>query len=165
MSLGKLTLRRVEPGDHDALWDILRPAFRAGDTYTIDPDISRADALAYWTGASHGAWLALDNGQPLGSYFLKTNQQGGGAHVCNCGFVTAPDAGGKGVARTMLDHALTTARTAGFAAMQFNFVVATNTRAVALWHRAGFETVGRLPGAFRHPELGIVDALVMYRPL
>lgn len=160
-----LTLHRVTGSDHDALWTMLRPVFRAGDTYAIDPAISRDDALAYWCGADHGTWLAEENGAPLGSYYLKTNQPGGGAHVCNCGFVTAPAARGKGVARIMLDHALDMARAAGFAAMQFNFVVATNSRAIDIWCRAGFDTVGRLPGAFRHPEQGLVDALVMYRRL
>ena len=160
-----LTLHPATGADHDALWDMLRPVFRAGDTYAVDPDISRTDALAYWCGADHGTWISGEDGTPLGSYYLRTNQPGGGAHVCNCGFVTAPAARGKGVARAMLDHALDRARAAGFAAMQFNFVVATNTRAIDIWTRAGFETVGRLPGAFRHPDRGEVDALVMYRRL
>ena len=158
-------LRPATAADDDALWDMLRPVFRAGDTYTIDPDISRETALAYWTGADHGSWLTEIDGKVLGSYYLKTNQAGGGKHVCNCGFVTSPAARGKGIARSMLDHALDTARAAGFLAMQFNFVVASNTRAIDIWTRAGFDTVGRLPDAFRHPELGFVDAMVMYRQL
>ena len=158
-------LRPATRQDDDTLWDMLRPVFRAGDSYAIDPGISRAAALQYWTGADHGAWIAEGGGQALGSYYLKTNQGGGGAHVCNCGFVTTPAARGRGVARAMLDHALHAARSAGFLAMQFNFVVASNTRAIDIWARAGFETVGRLPEAFRHPELGLVDALVMHRRL
>ena len=162
---GGLVLRPATAGDADAVWAMLRPVFRAGDSYAIDPGIGRAAALAYWTGADHGTWLAERDGVPLGSYYLKTNQPGGGAHVCNCGFVTAPAARGQGIARAMLDHALAQARAAGFAAMQFNFVVATNTRAIDIWRRAGFDIVGRLPGAFRHPRQGFVDALVMYRQL
>lgn len=162
---GTTILRPAAAGDDDALWDMLRPVFRAGDTYTIDPGISRETALAYWTGADHGTWLAEIDGTVLGSYYLKTNQAGGGKHVCNCGFVTSPAARGKGIARAMLDHALETARAAGFLAMQFNFVVSSNTRAIDIWTRSGFDTVGRLPDAFRHPELGFVDALVMYRRL
>lgn len=162
---GALTLRPVTSGDENALWAMLRPVFRAGDTYAVDPGISRADALAYWTGADRGTWLAQADGQPLGSYYLKTNHPGGGAHVCNCGFVTAPAARGLGIARQMLDHALNRARNAGFLAMQFNFVVATNTRAIDIWTRAGFDTAYRLPAAFRHPQQGLVDALVMYRQL
>lgn len=158
-----VTLRPATPDDDDALWDLLRPVFCAGDTYTVDRDIGRAAALAYWKGADHGVWLAEADGRPLGSYYLKTNQRGGGAHVCNCGFVTGPAARGRGVARTMLDHALDSARAAGFRAMQFNFVVETNARAIDIWTRAGFQTVGRLPRAFQHPQQGLVDALVMYR--
>ena len=101
----------------------------------------------------------------MGSYYICPNQQGGGAHVCNCGFVTAPAAQGQGVARAMIVHALDTARAAGFRAMQFNCVVETNSRAVALWKTHGFDVVGRLPGAFHHPAQGYVDALVMYRQL
>ena len=93
------------------------------------------------------------------------NQKGGGAHVCNCGFATAPAARGKGVARAMLDHALTTARDMNFRAMQFNFVVATNIRAIKIWHDNGFAEVGRLPLAFHHPTKGYVDALVLFKTL
>ncbi len=144
---------------------MLMPVFRAGETYCVDPAISRADALDYWLGGSHSAFLASDADTPLGTYFLCPNQQGGGAHVCNCGFVSAPAAQGKGVARAMLSHALTTARTEGYLAMQFNFVVSSNTRAIAIWQDAGFDVVGRLPRAFRHPQLDLIDALVMYREL
>ncbi|MEL7026030.1 MAG: GNAT family N-acetyltransferase [Pseudomonadota bacterium] len=144
---------------------MLEPVFRAGDTYLVDPDISQEDALAYWLGASHGAYVAEAGGAALGTYYLKRNQGGGGSHVCNCGYVTAPEARGRGVARAMLEHSLVTAKAAGFRAMQYNCVVATNIRAVETWERAGFETVGRLPGAFHHPTDGYVDALVMWKDL
>lgn len=161
----EITLRPAVPADDAVLWDMLRPVFRAGDTYAVDPEIDRDTALTYWRAGTHSAWLAEGDGAAVGTYYICPNQQGGGAHVCNCGFVTTPQAAGRGVARTMLNHALDTARAAGFRAMQFNFVVETNTRAVALWTRAGFDTVGRLPGAFRHPTHGFVDALVMYKTL
>lgn len=144
---------------------MLEPVFRAGDTYTIDRDISRAAALAYWTGPERRVFVFEADGVVLGSYYLVRNQGGGGAHVCNCGFVTADAARGRGVARAMLAHALETATVAGFRAMQFNFVVESNVRAVDTWRRAGFDVVGRLPGAFEHPTQGYVDALVMYRSL
>ncbi|MCA8883031.1 MAG: GNAT family N-acetyltransferase, partial [Rhodobacteraceae bacterium] len=114
-----LPIRPATGADHDALWTMLEPAFRAGDTYTVDPDISRADALAFWTAPEKQVFLC-GVPKPLGSYYLKPNQAGGGAHVCNAGFVTHPDARGRGVASAMLAHALTTARAAGFRAMQFN---------------------------------------------
>ncbi len=141
---------------------MLQPVFRAGETYAIDPAISREEALAFWGDTAHSVFIAEDDA-PLGTYLLRPNKKGGGAHVCNAAFVTAEAARGKGVARAMLDHALTTAKEAGYAAMQFNFVVASNTRAIDLWTRAGFETVGRLPRAFRTPAGDEVDALVIHR--
>lgn len=163
--LTEITLRPATEADHPTLWTMLEPVFRAGDTYAIDPSISRAEALEFWCGGTHRAFLAEADSAVLGSYYICPNQGGGGAHVCNCGFVTARAAQGRGVARKMLAHALDMGRNMGFAAMQFNFVVETNTRAVALWQAHEFEIVGRLPGAFRHPQCGDVDALVMYRSL
>ncbi|MBS0123373.1 GNAT family N-acetyltransferase [Thetidibacter halocola] len=142
---------------------MLEPVFRAGDTYAIDPDISSDAALAYWFGPERRVFVAEEDGQVLGTYYIVRNQKGGGSHVCNCGYVTSAAAQGRGVARAMLAHSLEIAPGLGFAAMQYNFVVSTNRRAIETWQRAGFEIVGRLPGAFRHPEQGFVDALVMYR--
>lgn len=160
-----LTFRGYSSDDAAAVWAMLKPVFRAGDTYTIDRDISEADALAYWTGPGRDVQVVCDTDKVVGTYYLVRNQAGGGSHVCNCGFVTSEAARGKGVARAMLADALVRAKGKGFLAMQFNFVVSTNTRAVDTWHRAGFETVGRLPKAFDHPELGLVDALVMFKTL
>ncbi|TVP70335.1 MAG: N-acetyltransferase [Rhodobacteraceae bacterium] len=161
-----LKLRPAQIGaDDDALWAMLQPVFRAGDTYAMDPDIDRDAALAWWQGGAHRAHVAHRGAELLGSYYICPNQQGGGAHVCNCGFVTAPAAQGQGVARAMVSDALREARAQGYLAMQFNCVVSTNTRAVALWQTNGFEIVGRLPEAFRHPQAGFIDAFVMYRKL
>ena len=156
-----LTIRPATPADDDALWAMLKPVFRAGDTYAIDPDMSREDALAYWT--AERAYLAEESGTPLGTYYIRRNQPGGGAHVCNCGFVTGRGAEGKGVARAMLAHALTQAKRLGFEAMQFNFVLQRNARAVALWQSAGFEIIGRIPRAFRLPDGRFSDAFIMHR--
>lgn len=159
-------IRRFRAEDGPALTRLLLPVFRAGDTYTVDPEIGEAAALAYWTAPEKTVFVALDReGTLCGSYYIRPNQGGGGAHVCNCGFVTDPARRGRGIAGAMLTHALDTARSAGYRAMQFNFVVATNTGAIALWTKAGFATVGRLPGAFHHPDEGYVDALVMWKDL
>jgi len=160
-----ISIRPATPADDAAIWSILQPVFRAGDTYAIEADISRKAALGYWCGGNHTAFVAEIGNRTLGSYYICANQRGGGAHVCNCGFATAPAARGQGVAGGMLDHALDRARTMGFLAMQFNFVLASNEGALRLWHRAGFETVGRLPRAFLHPRAGYVDALVLYKTL
>ena len=159
-----MIIRPATAQDSDALWAMLGPVFRAGDSYTVDPKISRDDALAFWQAPEKTVFLA-EAETPLGTYYIKPNQGGGGAHVCNCGYITAPEARGRGVARAMMTHSFDAARSMGFAAMQYNFVVATNTRAIDIWHRAGFETVGRLPKAFRHPTDGLVDALVMWKDL
>jgi GNAT superfamily N-acetyltransferase len=160
-----LTIREATSEDADAVWTILRPAVEAGDTFCADPEGGREGALAYFWPPSARVWIAEEAGAALGCCYLRPNQTGNGAHVCNAGYCTTPAALGRGVARAMLQHSLDTARTEGYRAMQYNFVVETNRRAVETWTRAGFDVVGRLPGAFRHPEKGYVDALVMYKSL
>jgi GNAT superfamily N-acetyltransferase len=160
-----LTIRRAVADDTSEIWSILEPVFHAGETYMIARDISKDNAIRYWCGPSHETFVAEEEGRIVGTYFLRANQGGGGAHVANCGYITAPAAQGRGVARGMLSHSLARARERGFRGMQFNCVVSTNTRAVQTWQDNGFAIVGRLPEAFQHPTLGYVDALVMYREL
>jgi ribosomal protein S18 acetylase RimI-like enzyme len=152
-------------GDSDAIWKILEPVIRGGDTYTLPTDMKREEALAYWNAPGHEVFVAEENGEILGTYYLRANQKGGGVHVANCGYMTAPWAGGRGVAQAMCGHSLDVAKERGFRAMQFNFVVSTNERAVRLWQSFDFEIMGRLPKAFLHPTLGYVDAYIMYREL
>ena len=149
--------------DADAIWDILEPTIRAGETYTLPLDMGREDALSYWLSPEHEVFVVEESESVLGTYFLRVNQRGGGSHVCNCGYVTAPNATGRGIARAMCAHSLDRARERGFLAMQFNFVISSNERAVRLWESCGFHIVGRLPHAFRHPTRGLVDSLVMHR--
>ncbi|HKO05227.1 MAG TPA: GNAT family N-acetyltransferase [Candidatus Acidoferrales bacterium] len=160
-----IKVRAATASDAEAIWSILEPTIRAGETYTLSREMTREAALAWWFAPGHEVFVAEDNGAVVGTYFLRANQQGGGAHVANCGYITAPFASGRGVARAMCAHSLDRARECGFRAMQFNFVVSTNERAVRLWKSFGFEIVGRLPGAFQHPTAGFVDAFVMYRSL
>ena len=160
-----MLMRSARRHDDEAIWQILEPMLRAGESYTLPRDMSREDALAYWFSPGHEVFVAEEDGSTLGTYFLCANQRGGGAHVANCGYVTAKQAMGRGVARAMCLHSLEVARQRGFRAMQFNFVVSTNERAVRLWEALGFAVVGRLPGAFLHPAHGYVDGLVMYRAL
>jgi len=127
--------------------------------------MSEADALSYWMGSDRQTFVAVADGRIAGTYYLRANRAGGGDHVANCGYITDTAVAGKGVARRMAEHSIELARSQGFRAMQFNFVVSTNERAVRLWQSLGFEIVGRLPLAFRHPSLGYVDALVMFQAL
>jgi len=127
--------------------------------------LSENDALAYWLGPDRETFVAEDAGGIVGTYYIRANQGGGGSHVSNCGYTTHVSATGRGVARRMCEHSIDQARSCGFKAMQFNFVVSTNGRAIRLWQSLGFEVVGRLPLAFRHPSQGYVDALIMFRTL
>jgi ribosomal protein S18 acetylase RimI-like enzyme len=165
VSDSEVTIRPAEPGDRNVIWSILEPTIREGETYTLPRDLSREQALGYWFARDHEVFAACLDGRVAGTYYLQANQQGGGAHVANCGYMTARWASGRGVARAMCAHSLETARARDFRAMQFNFVVSANHRAVRIWQSFGFEIVGRLPGAFRHPTEGYVDALVMFRGL
>ncbi len=158
-----LRIRAAQPGDGPAIWALLRPVFRAGTTYAIDIRISETAALAYWLDAPRATFVAENETGIVGTYYIRTNQAGGGAHVCNCGYITAQAARGQGVAEAMCRHSQDQARALGYAAMQFNFVLATNTGALRLWHRLGFDTVGHLPRAFNHPQDGLVDAYVLYK--
>jgi ribosomal protein S18 acetylase RimI-like enzyme len=161
-----LTIRPATRDDDDAIWAIIGPAFAAGETYVVPRDIGRTDALAYWHSPGHYAFVAQTaDGAVLGTYYLRANQKGGGAHVANCGYIVRPDTAGRGVARAMAAHSFEEARRRGFRAMQFNFVVSSNERAVRLWQSLGFDIVGRLPAAFEHPAKGFVDAFVMFRAL
>lgn len=160
-----VAVRPATDADADAIWAILEPVYRAGETYCIPRDIGREAALADWFAAPFTAFVAEVGGRVLGTSHVGRNRPGGGAHVANASFATHPDARGRGVARALVTHAKDWARAQGFRAIQFNFVVSTNADAVHSWQKAGFEIVGRLPRAFHHPDLGDVDALVMYHDL
>ena len=165
MKLTGMHIRPAHMSDASPIWRIIGPVIRAGETYALDPDMTEADALAYWLGDDRETFVAQENGEIIGTYYIRANQAGGGKHICNCGYMTAAAAMGRGVARAMCQHSLDYAPQRGYRGMQFNFVVSSNTRAVALWKSFGFEIVGRLLQAFHHPKLGYVDALVMFRAL
>ena len=164
-TIERVLIRPATGHDHDAIWTIFEPVIRAGETYTRPRDASREDALAYWFAPGRDVFVAEDAGTILGTYSLRANQTGGGSHVANCSYLVAAHAGGRGVGRALCEDSLRRAKANGFRGMQFNFVVSTNERAVHLWQSCGFEIVGRVPGAFAHPALGYVDALIMYRAL
>ena len=158
-------IRPATPADTAQILAIVAPVLAAGETYAIARDLDEADVSAYWFDAAHEVFVAEEEDAILGTYYLMANQGGGGAHVANCGYMTAPAAQGKGVARAMCRDSLVRAADRGFRAMQFNHVVSTNMRAVALWQSLGFEIVGVLPGAFDHPAHGYVDSYVMFKTL
>lgn len=159
-------IREYQPSDWPQLLPILTEIFDAGDSYAFAPHSTEQEIRAAWIETPARTFVACDSdGRILGSYFLKANQPGLGSHVCNCGYLVAPQARGRGIASQMCTHSQAQAVAMGFKAMQFNFVVATNTGAIRLWEQLGFSVVGRLPGAFNHQKLGYVDALVMFKQL
>jgi ribosomal protein S18 acetylase RimI-like enzyme len=158
-------IRRAPDKDFDAIWPVFQAVVVKGDTYAYPTDTDRQTAYQLWMQAPHSTYVYEENGRILGTYYLKTNQAGPGDHVCNCGYMVAADARGQGIASQMCEHSQAVARELGYRAMQFNFVASTNAGAVRLWRKHGFDIVGRLPGAFHHPEQGYVDALVMYKSL
>ncbi len=145
------------------MWRIFRAVVATGTTYVFAPDTSRDDGEAYFIGPGIASWVFQDAGRIIGMYRLVPNRRDLGSHVANASFMVDPDHAGRGVGKAMGLHCLREARRAGFLAMQFNCVVSTNTSAVMLWKKLGFEIVGTLPKAFRHSEHGLVDAYVMYR--
>lgn len=159
-------IRPFRKSDWPEVWGLLEPVFRAGDTYAVDVDITEDAARDLWIAAPTCTFVSQgEDGGILGTYYIKPNHAGPGDHVCNCGYVVAGSARGQGVATAMCKHSQARAAKLGFRAMQFNLVVSTNRGAVRLWEKLGFETVGILPRAFRHPEEGCVDAFVMYKQL
>ncbi|WFC64660.1 GNAT family N-acetyltransferase [Pseudomonas sp. REST10] len=160
-----MRIRPLEAADFDQVWPIIRDVVQAQETYAFDPDMDRETAWKTWVELPRATFVVEQDGQILGTYYIKANAAGPGDHVCNCGYMTAAAARGKGVASAMCRHSLQVGRELGFSAMQFNSVVASNTVAVALWQKFGFAIVGTLPKAYRHARLGLVDCHVMFRSL
>ncbi|MBE0008829.1 MULTISPECIES: GNAT family N-acetyltransferase [unclassified Arthrobacter] len=177
---GALHLRPATEADWPALWAIMEPVARAGETYCWDTGLSEARGRTEWLApadptmrvyvaeafvgaeASNGAG---GHRAVVGTAQLHANRGGGGAHVANASFMVAGDAGGRGVGRALAAHVLAEAREQGYRAMQFNAVVAANTRAVRLWESLGFTILATVPGAFRHPVEGFVGLHIMFRDL
>ena len=160
-----VTIRPFQSSDWPAVWAVLEPIFRAGETYAYPTDIPEAEARAVWIDKPLATFVAEAGGELLGTYYMIANQPGRGSHVCNCGYVVAEAARGRGIATAMCEHSQAEATHRGFRAIQYNLVASTNQGAVELWRKLGFEIVGILPGAFHHPTAGFVDAYVMFKAL
>lgn len=158
-------IRPATAADADAIWEIFREVIDEGEAFAFDQATTRADGLRFWLESPTCCYVATLDGRVVGTYYLRPNQPGRGAHVANAGYMVARAGQGRGIGRLLGEHSIAEARRLGFRAMQFNLVIATNAPAVRLWQRLGFDIVGRIPRAFVHPVEGEVDALVMHRAL
>lgn len=158
-----MIIRLATTADFDQIWPIFHSIAKAGETYAYERDISQPQAFQLWMVTPRQTYVCEENGQILGTYYLKTNHAGPGSHVCNCGYMVAETARGRGIASDMCQHSQQVALELGYQAMQFNFVASSNEGAVRLWQKLGFAIVGSLPQAFHHPTMGYIDALVLYK--
>src|SRR5688572_25370579 len=158
-------IRKATDTDKPAVWQIIRAVIAPGDTYVFDPETPEEEMIGYWFAPDKHVYVAEENGKIVGTYWLKANQPGLGSHVCNAAYMVSPDAAGKGIGRRMAEQSLDEARRLGFTAMQFNFVVVSNTAAVRLWQSIGMEIIGEIPDAFDHRVDGLTNAYIMYRKL
>ncbi len=162
--MSTVSIRKSIPADADAIWEILKAITAQGDSFAYTP-VSKEAMLAYWLDASRHTYTALWDDVIVGTFFMQNNQPGLGAHIANAAYATSPTAYSKGIGRAMGAFSLEEARRLGYRAMQFNLVVKTNTRAVALWQSLGFVIIGEIPDAFQHSTLGFVNAYIMYQKL
>jgi ribosomal protein S18 acetylase RimI-like enzyme len=158
-------IRKMTESDFETFWPVFHEIAQAQETYAFDPKISYEAALDLWLHTPSATYVATEDGVISGSYYLKKNAAGPGSHICNCGYMVNPVARGKGVAKTLCIHSQKIAAELGFLAMQFNSVVSTNTVAVNLWKKMGYQIIGTIPQAYRHKQQGLVDAFVMYKKL
>ena len=162
----QVNIRLICEADWPAVWELMEPIIRAGDTYPYAIDITVDGARQMWLEIPAATYVVEDEqGNILGTYYIKPNQPTLGAHVANCGYMVAVRSRGLGIATQMCAHSQDEAVKMGYRAMQYNLVVKTNEPSVHLWQKMGFAIVGTLPGAFRHAEHGFVDAYVMYKML
>jgi GNAT superfamily N-acetyltransferase len=158
-----LAIREIAAAEFDQVWPLFQSVIAGGDTYSHPPDMPFEEARALWALPPNRTFVAERDGRIVGCYRLSPNRSGLGDHVANGGYMVAADARGQGIASALCEHSLEQARRAGFTAMQYNYVVASNTTAVKLWQRHGFSIVGTVPRAFRHATLGPTDVHIMHR--
>ena len=158
-------IRKAEERDKPAIWQIIKAVIAGGDTYVFSPETTEEEMMAYWFSPEKHNYIAVSDGEVVGIYWLKSNQPGLGAHIGNGAYMVSPNAKGKGIGRQMAEDSIAEARRLGFKAIQFNFVVKSNTVAVKLWQSVGFEIIGEIPDAFDHSKNGLTNAYIMYRKL
>ena len=160
-----LEIRKANPSDNDAIWQIIKEVIATGDTYAFNPGSSKEKMLAYWCAPEAHTYIALQDGIIAGTFVMKDNQPALGSHIANSGYMVSPLAAGKGIGKAMAIFSLEEAKQIGYKAMQFNFVIKSNERAIKLWQQLGFVIIGEVPEAFNHSVQGLTNVYIMYRKL
>ncbi len=160
-----IEIRPAVESDKPGIWRIIRAVIAGGDTYVFAPDTPEQEMFPYWFALDKHNYVAVSDGEVVGTFWIKANQPGLGSHIANAAYMVSPNAKRQGIGRQMAEFSLAAARELGFTAMQFNFVVKSNVGAVRLWQDLGFEIIGEIPDAFDHAQNGLTNALVMYRKL
>jgi GNAT superfamily N-acetyltransferase len=160
-----MTIRKAQQEDYEAIWEVFSAVIKTGDTYVFDPATPYLGLQKYWLAEGIDTFVAIDNEQVVGTYFIKPNQIDLGNHIANCGYMVHPRHHGKGIGRSLCEHSIAFAKEKNYVGIQFNIVVSTNTVAVRLWQKCGFQIIGTTPKGFRHQTLGLVDTYIMYKSL
>ncbi|MFB9906977.1 GNAT family N-acetyltransferase [Allokutzneria oryzae] len=162
-----MLIREAVDGDWQAIWPFLHEIVSAGETFSWPRDIDEVTAREMWmpSATSRTVVAVADDGTVLGSARMYANHMGPASHIASASFMVDARHSRRGVGRALGEDMLAWARSAGFRGVQFNAVVESNTRAVALWRSLGFEIIGTVPEGFRSPAHGYVGLHIMYRKL
>ena len=162
----QVAIREAHDGDWPEIWSIIRDVVTEQQTIPYDPGMSEPDARRMWQlPAPARVVVATNSHEVVGTANMYANRQGPGNHVASGTLMVAERARGTGVGRALTTDLIDWARRSGFAAVQFNAVVDTNTAAVRLYEGLGFVTLGVAPRAFRHPIQGPVGLRIMWLDL
>ena len=161
-----MNIRRADRHlDYDKVWEIFKTVISTGDTYVFDPNTPKESLQKYWFADNMDTFVAGDNDEILGTYFIRPNHIDLGDHIANCGYMVNPKYHGKRIGKILCQHSIDFAKEKRFSGIQFNIVVSSNEGAVKLWERFGFKIIGTTPKGFRHSNLGLVDTYIMFKDL
>ena len=162
-----MNIRRADKEkDYEPIWDIFSRVIQTGDTYVFNPTTPKEALDKHWFADYMDTFVAVAaDCNIVGTYIIKPNHIDLGNHIANCSYMVNPDYQGKGTGKLLCQHSIEYAKQKGYIGIQFNVVVSTNTAAIKLWKKFGFEIIGTTPKGFRHREWGLVDTYIMFKKL